>query len=122
VPPTLSAPAVCRLIHGARFHFASEDELQQGIAQLLAGQEVPFQRELRVGKRDRLDFFLPREGIAVEVKTGGTLAALTRQLYRYAAQPGVSQLILVTTRSSHRQLPQNLGRKPLYIVHLNPLA
>ncbi len=122
MPLIVSATILCDLLHGAKFRFTSENELQQGIAQLLAEQEVPFQRELRVGKTDRLDLFLPREGIAIEAKLDGTLAALTRQLYRYAALPEVRQIILVTTRARHRQLPQNLDGKPLYIVQLSPFV
>ncbi len=122
MPLIVSAAAICDLVHEAKFRFTSEDGLQQGIAQLLADQGVPFQRELRVGKKDRLDLFLPREGIAIEAKLDGTLAALTRQLYRYAALPEVRQIILVTTRARHRQLPQNLDGKPLYIVQLSPFV
>ena len=110
---------ICQLIHKAQFRFTNEADLQAGIAQLLTEQRVGFQREVRVSKQDRLDF-LTDGGIAIEVKIDGALATVTRQLYRYAAEKGVHQLILVTTRMKHRQLPQTVGGKPLYITHISP--
>jgi hypothetical protein len=114
----LSSPSICQLIHAAKFHFANEYDLQAGIAQLLTEQGVQFQREVSVAKTERLDF-LTAEGIAIEVKVDGALSSVTRQLFRYAAKPEIRELILVTTRTKHRTLPQNIQGKPLYIVHLS---
>jgi hypothetical protein len=117
----LSAPGICRLIHSTKFSYSNEYDLQRGIEQILKAQGVDVQREVRLGTKgkDRLDF-LVSGGIAIEVKIAGSLAAITRQLFRYADQDRVSQLILVTTRTQHRVLPQIINGKPLYIVSLGP--
>jgi hypothetical protein len=116
----VSATSLCKLLHSAQFHFSNEYDLQAGIAKLLTDEGVAFEREVRINKQDRLDF-LTAAGIAIEVKVDGTLASVTRQLYRYATRPEVNQIILVTTRSKHRQLPQAINGKPLYLVQLSPL-
>jgi hypothetical protein len=57
-------------------------------------------------------------GIGVEVKCKGSLAAVTRQLDRYAAQDSVSALLLVTSRAQLIYQPASLGGKPVRVVHL----
>ena len=114
----VSSPSICQLLHRARFHFANEYDLQAGIARLLTEQGVEFQREVPVTKAERLDF-LTAGGIAIEVKVDGALSSVTRQLFRYAARPEIRELILVTTRTKHRTLPQHIQGKALYIVHLS---
>jgi len=117
---TVSARSICQLLQAARFHFSNEFDLQAGIDKLLTDEGVVFQREVRINKQDRLDF-LTEEGIAIEIKVDGALSAVTRQLFRYAAKPEVLQIILVTTRTKHRQIPQTINGKPVYLVQLSPL-
>lgn len=45
----------------ARFRFSSELELQAGIAEVLTGAVVPFEREARIGDRETIDFLLAGE-------------------------------------------------------------
>jgi hypothetical protein len=118
MPLIVSAAGICQLIHAAKFRFASEYDLQAGIAKLLTDEGVAFEREVRINKKDRLDFLISG-GIALEVKVDGALSSVTRQLFRYAGQPEVTHLVLVTTRAMHRQIPQTIHGKPLYIVHLS---
>lgn len=73
-------------------------------------------REYRLDTRSRLDFLagdgvLP--GIAVEVKVQGGVGQVTRQLMRYADDPRVGGVLLITTRAAHRGLPETMRGKPV---------
>ncbi len=124
------------LVAAARFRFATEKDLQAGIAGLLAEAGVPFAREARLAPGDVIDFLvggappaagpagpappdLPRVGL--EVKLGGTATAVAAQLLRYAASPELAGLLLVTARSRHHIYPgpaPELGGKPLRVLVL----
>ena len=106
-----------------RFRYKDEKELQAGVSQCLTGLKIPFAPEHRLNPKDRVDF-LVAEAIVVECKTndsrgGSGLAAVTRQLWRYAKSNDVKALILITTRAKHRGLPGEILGKPLYVVYLN---
>jgi hypothetical protein len=113
----LPAAEVAALVGGSRFHHANERELQDGIAEVLAGARVEFKREVWLGAGAVIDFLLPG-GIGLEVKVAGTLAAVTRQLHRYAGNPKVSELLLVTSRPQHDQMPVAMQGKPVRVVTL----
>lgn len=115
---TNSITGICKLFSNSKFNFTDEYELQAGIEQLLKGMGVTFEREVRINKQDRLDF-LTAEGIAIEIKVDGSLSSVTRQLFRYAEKPEVKQLILVTNRTRHRQIPREINGKPVYLVELS---
>ena len=107
-----------------RFRYKDEKELQAGVAQCLEMLKVPFVPEHPLNKSDRVDFFIAAGGIGVECKTndsrgGAGLAAVTRQLWRYAKNDEVKAIILITTRAKHRDLPKEILGKPLYVVYLN---
>jgi hypothetical protein len=107
-----------------RFRYKDEKELQAGVAQCLEGLKVPFTPEYPLNKSDRVDFFIAAGGIGIECKTndsrgGAGLAAVTRQLWRYAKNDEVKAIILITTRAKHRDLPKEILGKPLYVVYLN---
>lgn len=56
--------------------------------------------------------------IGIEIKVDGSVASVTRQLWRYAKRDEVDELILVTTRSKHREIVGPILGKELYVVHL----
>lgn len=106
-----------------RFRFNNEKELQFGIGEALEKMGASFAPEIRLSDKDRVDF-LVEGGIGVEVKTndfsgGASLNSVTRQLWRYAKNDQIKSLILVTTRSKHRDLPKEILGKPVYVVYLN---
>ena len=120
----MTADDICRALYNARYHYHNEKDLQQGVAQVLTSLGLAFKPEYSLAPRDRVDFFLSDDsGICIECKSddssGGTpLAAVTRQLMRYSNSSEIKELILLTTLSKHRSLPESLNGKPLYIVHL----
>lgn len=63
---------------GHRFNYTDEAELQAGIATMLNDAGVSFIREVTLSRQDRIDFLIG--DIGIEVKVGGSLAAVTRQV------------------------------------------
>lgn len=81
-------------------------------------------RELRLSDlRSRIDIFVsaPVEhgvvaGVGIEVKIKGSAADVLRQLERYAKCEEITELVLVTTKSSHLRMPATLNGKPLTVI------
>ena len=108
---------VARAIASRRFRFSRERELQDGIAFALRDEAIAFRREARLGESGCIDF-LCDGGVGLEVKVGGPLAAVTRQLHRYACSDDVRALVLVTSRRTLDRLPDAMMGKPVRVVHL----
>lgn len=102
------------LLSSFQFNFQDEKELQDGIAKALNDNRIEFKREHSLSRWDRPDFLI--EGIAIEVKIGGTLNNLLRQLHRYAGFDEVESVIVVTNRSRLAELPDTLNGKSLSVV------
>lgn len=105
--------------------FAAEAGLHDRIAAELADVHLQVLREFRLDARSRLDLFVRpahsrpgTPGLAVEVKTAGGLPAISRQLLRYAEHAEVSGILLVTTRSAHKNLPEDLLGKPCHVLYI----
>jgi hypothetical protein len=115
------AMLLCQAISGARrqLRYTTEGQLQQALAELFAAEQVNADREAHLTPADRPDFLIG--GIAVEVKVKGTTANLERQLGRYLAHDRVGAAIVVTRCARHRQLPGQIGGKPVYVVWLSGL-
>lgn len=103
-----------------RFSASSEAVLQDGIARVLTEAEVPFEKEARLGPKDRVDFLLGKLGehIAVEVKIEGAFNAVLAQLHRYAQHEAVREVWLITVRAQHRPMPPDLAGKPVRVLYL----
>lgn len=105
-----------------RFSCAPESALQKGIAEALKALGLTFEREARLGQRDRIDLLVgaPSDArLGLEVKVQGAFPAVVRQVQRYLAHPEVSGLLLVTTRAGHTELPSTLGGKPVAVLHVS---
>jgi hypothetical protein len=120
----MNASELAQALVAYRFRFKNEKELQAGVLEVLVALELPHVPEYPLAPGDRIDFYIPVEGIGVEVKTddsrgGASLSTVTRQLWRYAKSNEIKSLILITTRSKHRELPSEILGKPLFVVYLN---
>jgi hypothetical protein len=102
------------LLESARYDEATEADLQDGVTRVLSTATVPFEREVRIGRGDQIDFLAGAVGI--ECKIAGSLASVTRQLHRYALSNRVDALILVTTRLQLARVPDRLNGKPVHVV------
>jgi len=112
----VSLAAITRAIRAHRFRYDAEAELQTGIAQVLTAASIAFEREVTIGRGDRIDFLAG--GVGIEVKRAGGLSAVTRQLHRYAQAPTITALVLVTDRMQLARLPETLAGKPIEVVSL----
>lgn len=116
-PITEAVGQIVAALHGGRFRYRDEAQLQAGIGQALAAAGVVAAAEVRLAGRDRIDFLAGAVGI--EVKVAGRAPDVVRQLRRYAACPQVAALILVTNRARHRGIPAEIGGKPVRVVCLS---
>jgi hypothetical protein len=120
----MNAIELAKALVAFRFQYNNEKELQAGVFHALTVLEQPFVPEYALNPQDRVDFYLPADGVGLEVKThdskgGAGLTAVTRQLWRYAKSDEIKALVLITTRSKHRDLPAEILGKPLLVVYLN---
>lgn len=101
------------------YRWRQEADLQAGLLPVLRGfvtDEAELTREARLSARDRIDFVIGDLG--VEVKVDGSLAAVTRQLHRYAQVEELAGVLLVTTRAAHLAVPRELNGKPIVVARL----
>jgi len=113
-----TADEVAAVVCKHRFRVDDEEELQCCISEALFKYGVEHQREVRLNDRDRIDF-LTTAGVGIEVKTKGSPTQIARQLSRYTESEQVKELLLITTKATHRaRLPDELHGKPLYVLTL----
>lgn len=114
----LTGAEVAARLRLVRFRWANEAELQESLALALVAMGaqgvVP---EAPLDPHGRIDFFLPG-GVGIEVKVDGSPSAVTRQLMGYARHEAITELVLVTTRSSHRSVPLTVNHKQVHAVEL----
>lgn len=110
---------ICEILASVRFNFATEQELQDGIAMALGTAGVIFIREHRLDAKSRIDFYIPDGKIGLEVKTkthsspSGTLS----QCLRYCHRSEIDCLVLATSRL-RLHLPETLNGKPVRVVQI----
>ncbi len=114
-----SAQRVVAALRSKRFRYDNEAELQAGIAIVLDELGLPYAREHRLGRsRDQIDFMV--EGVlGIEVKVDGSLTALTRQAHRYLQHDELAAMLVVTTKSKHRNLPDEVSGKSVEVVWIS---
>lgn len=123
---SIQSPTVVEVVDAIQrrsYRYANELELQQGIAEALAGDGWQVLREARLDGHSRLDILVGHPfdgtGIAVEVKVGGGRADALRQIRRYIGYPEVGGLVLVTNRVRHGAMPAAILGKPVRVVQLS---
>ncbi len=97
--------------------FQEEEELHEGICRALDKARMKYKREFYLTPKDRIDFML-RGGIGIEVKTGGSLSQLTRQLYRYAEARSVKVIIVIIALRRLSNLPSEINGKRIVRIPL----
>lgn len=56
--------------------------------------------------------------VAIELKVKGSVENVLAQLTRYAEDPTITEMILVTSSAKHRGIPSTVGGLPLSVVYL----
>lgn len=111
------AQRIANAIATYRLPLTNEAALQDAVARVLDSLGVDFKREKRLSDKDRVDFFT-YDGLAIELKIDGGSNDVLRQLMRYADHGSVHALMLITTRSKHRNLPDRILGKPLTVYQV----
>lgn len=97
-----------------------EYDLQAEIEKLLIDAEIHYERECKLGPRNRVDFLTFKDGIAVEVKKGKpNKSQVINQLCRYAEFDRVKGIILVVEKNM--DVPKEINKKPCVSLGLNKL-
>src|SRR3972149_4590539 len=78
--------------------FGTESQLQADVETALDASDWYFVREHSLGKSGRIDFYLPDSKIGIECKVDGSPSPVARQLVRYAAEPSIAALVLVSSK------------------------
>jgi hypothetical protein len=112
----VNAASIAKVLNSTRFRFADERQLQDGIELALLHAGASFTREKLLGPGDIVDFLVG--DVALEVKIGGSLSEVTRQLHRYTQHESVASILLVSSRMRLDNLPAVMNGKPLQVVRL----
>lgn len=98
-----------------------EYDLQNQIAAVLDKSEIKYQKEYKLGPRNRVDF-LTAAGIAIEIKKDKpNRRKLYEQVERYAAFDIVKSIIIVVETSIKTPLPPTINGKPCMVFGLQKL-
>jgi hypothetical protein len=114
--PEVTLTELARAIsrRSGELRFATERDLQAGVATLLAAEEFTAEPQVRHSPLDRPDFLV--DGVAVELKVKGGAAELERQVTRYLGHDQVIGVLVITNRARHRGLPRQINGKPVWVI------
>jgi hypothetical protein len=108
---------IARILSRLTFEYRNERDLQIAIYGALTGVGMASEREYRLSAQDRIDFYLEFFHVGIEVKVGGNVSTLIRQLTRYAQSEEIDALVVVTNRAKHAsEMPLTLNDKPVTVV------
>jgi len=113
----VTVQAVIEAMKTHKFVYTTEKDLQAGIAEVLGQKGILFEREVKIGDKEVIDFMIGGT-IGLEVKTKGSPSDVARQLLAYAGRECVKELILVTGRARLGRLPEMLLGKRIHVVTL----
>lgn len=111
-----AAQEIVGALSAATLTYTDEVSLHTDMSRVLAAAGIHHEREVRLGAAGRIDFMAGAVGI--EVKVGGSLPAVARQMTRYAHRDEVCELVLVTTIARHHAIPIELAGVPVALFSL----
>lgn len=111
---------IINTIKSLRINVIKEEyELQDKIATALTKAGIPYKKEYKLARRNRIDFLVDG-GIGIEVKKGKpNRANVISQLYRYSESQDISSIVLVIERNM--DLPAEINGKKCVSIGLNKL-
>jgi len=114
--PGEAVDRIAGILRRYRIRFGTEELMQQDVAAALDAEGIAFAREVSLGAAGRIDFLLSDSAIGIECKVGGGPSAVFQQCVRYAEQPALEGLILVSRRRQHCLANREIRRKPFRSV------
>ena len=115
---TRTLDQVLALLRGYRYPINTEAALQVAVEKVLTDAGIRFVRELVLDPTNRLDFYLPDLRVALELKIKGSVAEVTRQLFRYTQDDRIDVVVLMTSRYTHCDVPNVMRGKPIEVITL----
>lgn len=108
---------ILSLLKMVRIRHTDEAMMQGDVQDALSNRGFIFDREFRIGSRDRIDFRC-LDNVGIECKVSGSATAVLSQLLRYAECKELEALVLVTSHAAHRRLGRQatLLGKPFHVV------
>lgn len=82
-----------------RFPLNKESETQAAIEHALKQMQVEYVREYKLDENSRIDFYIPKFKLGIEVKIKGSRADIQSQCVRYAMHNQIEAILLMTSRS-----------------------
>jgi len=116
-PAAATARRIMVELEKCRFRFASETDLQAGIAQAMDAAGLAYEREKVLTATDRPDFVV-EDRIVLEIKIQGSIAAALRQVDRYTRHASIDTVLLVGTPHWLHRVPSEIGGKPVLSLRL----
>lgn len=107
---------VCEVLRQRNYLYTNEIELHEQLSTALHDAHINHTREAHLAA-GRIDFLLPG-GLGIEVKVKGHTAAVQRQLHRYARDPHITHLLLITTRREHRAITRDAAGIPIRVLSI----
>ncbi len=112
----MTASEVVKLLETFQFDSTTEAMLQCAVQKTLTAEGIPYEREKILSPRDRIEFYLSGPKVGIECKIDSSANTVMRQLLRYTESPLIESLILLTSRTKHRVIPNVLGGKRIYVL------
>lgn len=106
--------AIVGVLRPLRLSLSDELRLHAQMAEAFDTAGLPYEREVRLSSRDRIDFMFGTVG--VEVKINGSKREIYRQLERYAEHDRITALLLVI--NVPMGLPPTINGKPVALHSL----
>lgn len=106
--------SLVRFIETRRFPLSDEKRLQEEMGTVLLAAGFVFEREVRLGSGDIIDFVVGRIGL--EVKIAGSKREIYRQCERYCTHDQLAGLVLASNVAMG--LPAVIGTKPVRLARL----
>jgi len=116
----MNAIDLINLLGSYRLSTQTEKDMQSDIEQVLTAACIDFSRERKLTALDIVDFLVGTVGVECKIK--GAYGSVLSQLSRYARSELVTEILLVTTKASHRRLRGvKLNGKVVQVVWINNL-
>lgn len=111
----MTVEAVIKAMSRWQYDLATEAAMHRSLAGALDVSSVKYQREVNLTDEDRIDFYLPKHKIGIEVKLSCSSRQIYRQIQRYAESEKIDAIILLSNTAVG--LPKEINGASVYVVH-----
>jgi len=110
---------IAALLKGHRYNVGVESDLKRAVLTVLTQSSIDCIPEFNLGpKFGRIDCYLPKLSLGIEMKIKDSPSQILRQLHRYSGSPAIEALLLLTTRPRLTAVPPAIGGKQLVVASI----